>query len=66
MKDGHEEGFELGLEQGLEQGKIDGVEIGIAKTIQGMLREGLDLELISRITGKSIEQINKINEIILD
>jgi len=61
-EDGHELGMKLGLEKGIEQG----TELTIRKTIQKMLQENLDIGLISRITGKTEEEINKIKQINLD
>ena len=50
--EGIRKGLERGLEQGTEQSKNE-----IAKN---MLKKGLDISLISEVTGLSNEQINKL------
>ena len=53
---------EDGLEQGIKQGIEQGIEQGIQKSIINMLREGTKLDFISKVTGKSVEEIKKIEE----
>ena len=48
----HEDGFNEGIEQGIEQKTID--------VIKSMLSNNLDLEIISNVTGKTKEEIEKI------
>ena len=45
-----------GIEQGIEQGK-EQVKIEVAKS---MLKENLEITLISKVTGLSVEQIKKL------
>ena len=52
LKEGLEKGLEQGLEQGTEQSKNE-----IAKN---MLKENMDISLISKLTGLSNEQINNL------
>ena len=47
-------GFEQGIEQGIEQKNIE--------TVKNLLEEKLDIELISRVTNLSKEEIMKIKE----
>ena len=47
-------GFEQGVEQGIEQKNIE--------TVKNLLEENLDIELISRVTNLSKEEIMKIKE----
>ena len=58
------EGKELGLAQGREQGLAQGREQGVQQekiaNIIGMLREGIDIQVIARITSYSIEDIQRI------
>ena len=54
---GHEEGIEKGIEQGIEQGSKER-NIEIAKE---MIKEKLSLDVISKCTGLSIEEINNID-----
>ena len=51
-KKGLKEGLEKGLERGTEQSKNE-----IAKN---MLKENMDISLISKLTGLSNEQINNL------
>ena len=53
---GKKEGIEEGLKEGLKEGEKN-KSIEIAKN---MLKEGLDINLISKLSGLSIEEINKI------
>ena len=59
LAQGHEEGFEQGMEKGMEKG----MEI-LNETIEGqikiMLEENMDIELISKISSKSKDEIIKI------
>ena len=51
-KEGMEKGIEKGIEKGMEKGKLE-----IAKEA---LSQGLSTEMISKITGLTIEQIEKL------
>ena len=59
-----EEGFQAGIEQGIEQGTEQGIEQGIEKntkdTILAMIENGATLEFISKVTNKTIDEIEKI------
>ena len=50
----HEEGFNAGVEQGIEQNTIE--------MIQQMLKNNASLDFISKVAGKTIEEIKKIAE----
>ena len=54
------EGKELGLAQGREQGLVQGAQQEKIANIIGMLREGIDIQVIARITSYSIEDIQRI------
>ena len=54
------EGKELGLAQGREQGLAQGVQQEKAANILGMLREGIDISVIAKITSCSIAEIQHI------
>ena len=70
MEEGLEQGIEKGLEQGIEKGLEQGIEKGIEKgierksneIIENMLSKNMNINLISEITNKSIEEIKKIAE----
>lgn len=51
-REGFKDGFSQGLSQGIEQRNID--------IIHNMSKENIDIDLISEITGLSIEKINSI------
>jgi len=64
MKECLEEGLEKGIEQGIEQGIKQGIKQGTRETtneyIKNMLKENLSIEIISKVTNKTKEEILKI------
>ncbi len=56
MKNGLEQGLKQGLQQGLEQGKIEQNK----KIARNMIKEKIDKEVISKVTGLSIEEIENL------
>ena len=62
------QGMAQGIEQGLEQGIAQGQQIGETKGTEkerlrntiGMIQEGIDYAVISRITSYSVERITEI------
>ena len=64
MSYAREEGLKEGIEQGIEQGIEKGIEQGIQEEklemIKNMLNEGTNYEFISKITGKTIPEIEEI------
>lgn len=63
---GLEQGLEKGLEQGLEQGLKQGIKQGREEEkyefVKNSLREGLDIEIIAKITQMPLEIIREIQE----
>ena len=55
-KIGIEEGKKLGLREGLKEGK----EQSTIEVIRAMIKNNVSYEFISNVTGKSIEEIKKI------
>ena len=51
---------EEGLQQGIEQGLQQGLYQQAVQTAKNMLKDRVDIELISKYTNLSIEEINKI------
>ena len=49
-----------GMREGYESGKNDGIEENKIEIVRNMLKENLDINLISKITGLSIDRINEI------
>ena len=58
--EGKAEGIAEGLELGKAEGKAEGIELGKTKVAFEMIKKGLDVQLISEVSGLSIEQIRKI------
>lgn len=66
-KDLKERALKEGLEQGKELGMAEGMKIlddTIVEQIKIMLGENMDMELISKISNKSIDEINKIKKLL--
>ena len=49
-----------GYIDGIEEGRAEGELNALRKTAQTMKKEGLDIQLISRITGLNFEEIEKL------
>ncbi len=60
MKIGEVRGHELGIAEGKELGLAQGAQQEKIANIIGMLREGIDIQVIARITSYSIEDIQRI------
>ena len=62
FKEGFDEGYEEGKEQGYDEGITQGITQGILQNkteiVFNMLNKGMDINLISEITGLNIEEIN--------
>ena len=56
LKQGLQQGLQQGIEQGIERGKAD-AKYEIARN---MISEGIDIELISKMTGLAIDEIQKL------
>ena len=61
-KEGIEQGLERGLEQGLERGWEKGALAKARESALRMLDEGLDIELIVRVTGLSREEVEGLRQ----
>ena len=69
-QEGYEEGMEKGMQDGMEKGMEKGMEIGTAEGAQqknrelaiGMLNEGVDIEIIIKLTGYSAEDLAQIKK----
>ena len=63
-KDGLEEGEAIGIEKGRAEGEAIGLQkgetLGILKTAKKMKEEGLDVNVISRLTNLSVDKIEKL------
>ena len=47
-------------QQGIEQGVVQGVKQGLTETAKNMLKDNVPVEIISKYTGLSIEEINAL------
>ena len=56
IDEAREEGLEQGLEQGLERGRHEGQ----LEMIRKMLSKGLSLEVVSDVTGLSVEELEAL------
>jgi predicted transposase/invertase (TIGR01784 family) len=60
-KKGIEKGIKKGIEQGKGQGIELGIELGIIETAIKMLKSGIDINLVSNISGISVEVLEKLS-----
>ena len=60
VDEAREEGLEQGLEQGLEKGLEQGLEQGRKQLVCEMISRGMTPELISEMTGLSLEEIETL------
>ncbi|MBQ9100896.1 MAG: hypothetical protein IJY54_05920, partial [Paludibacteraceae bacterium] len=60
LKKGRAEGEAIGLQKGEAIGLQKGETIGILKTAKKMKEEGLDVNVISRLTNLSVDKIEKL------
>ena len=51
---------EDGFEEGIEKGKLEGLKEGKISMAKAMKKDGADINLISKYTGLSIEEIKKL------
>ena len=51
---------EDGFEEGIEKGKLEGLKEGKISMAKAMKNDGVDINLISKYTGLSIEEIKKL------
>ncbi|NJR52931.1 MAG: hypothetical protein HC780_28595 [Leptolyngbyaceae cyanobacterium CSU_1_3] len=49
-----------GEQVGEQRGRLEGEQRGRLEVAQNLLLEGMDIELIARVTGLSIEQIQQL------
>ena len=59
-KDGFEDGIKEGIEKGIEKGKLEGLKEGKISMAIAMKKDGADINLISKYTGLTIEEIRKL------
>ncbi len=57
---------EIAIKEGIREGRKEGKKEGIKEMIISMLNNHIDIETISKVSNKSIEEIKKIAESIKD
>lgn len=57
---GIQEGIKEGIQQGIEKGIEQGIQQGVEQTAIKMIKQNLDLKLISSVTGLSTDEILKL------
>ena len=62
LKYARSEGRAEGLEEGIEIGFEQGIEKGIEQTIRSMMKQNIDLETISKVTNKSLDELKEIEK----
>ena len=60
MLDKIEKAEKEGLTRGMKKGIKEGIKEGVEKTALNMLKEKIDINTISKVTGLNIEQIKKL------
>ncbi len=60
--EGIKKGIELGIEIGVEKGKLEGEKQKAIKTAKKMLKDNLDIEMIIKYSGLTIDEIEKIKK----
>lgn len=60
FNEGYHEGIEKGMEEGMEKGMQKGMEKGIMQVAQNMKANGVPVEVISKYTGLTSEEIAQI------
>jgi predicted transposase/invertase (TIGR01784 family) len=59
-KEKEETALKKGREEGMEKGREEGMEKGIKKVAKNLLTQKMDINLISKSTGLSVEEIKKL------
>ena len=60
MLEAHERGLKEGVEKGRTEGRKEGWTEGVTGIAKKLLAMGLDLDTISKGTGLTVEQIQKL------
>ena len=60
LREGIAQGMEQGIEQGIQKGIKEGTNKRTLELASNMLKENIDINVISRISGLTKAQINKL------
>ena len=55
-----EDGFDEGKLEGIKEGKLEGIKEGQISMAKSMKKENIDIELIKKITGLTIDEIENL------
>ena len=55
-----EDGIQEGIQKGLQAGRQEGLQTGMKQVALNMLKEKADFSFISKVTGLSVTEINKL------
>ncbi len=61
-KRGLEKGLKEGKEEGLKEGKEEGLKEKSIEIAKNMLKENVDINIISKYSGLSLDEINNLKE----
>ena len=59
-EDNIREGFEQGMQKGIKEGIKEGIGQGVEQVAKNMIKKDMTIELISELTGLSLEDIDKL------
>ena len=62
LENAREEGIQEGIQEGEELGRAKGLQEAIISTIKSMLKEKCSVNLISKVTGKTLHEIKEIQQ----
>ena len=60
IKQGKKDGIKEGKEKGIKQGIKQGIKEKAIETAKNMLKENISIDIISRVTGLDIKEIEKL------
>ena len=60
IKQGKKDGIKEGKEKGIKQGIKQGIKENKLETAKNMLKENISIDIISRVTGLDIKEIEKL------
>ena len=60
LEDKRREGIKEGMKKGIEKGKLEGIKENSYTIAKSMKKENIDIETIKRITGLTLEEIEKL------
>ena len=62
INEAHDKGLQQGREEGIEMGREEGKIERKIEMAKNMFKEGLDVKLISKLSGLTVDEINKLNK----